>query len=83
MAKLTPMKNKPEIVIVRKRGVIVIPKTIREALGIVEGDMLRVSVKDDKIILSKESFWEKLFNTAKGLYSPDEAELELDVGEPN
>lgn len=77
------MKNKPEIVIVRKRGVIVIPKTIREALGIVEGDMLRVSVKDDKIILSKESFWEKLFNTAKGLYSPDEAELELDVGEPN
>jgi hypothetical protein len=42
-----------------------------------------VSVKDDKIILSKESFWEKLFNTAKGLYSPEEAELELDVGEPN
>jgi hypothetical protein len=45
--------------------------------------MLRVSMKDDKIILSNESFWEKLFNTAKGLYNPDEAELELDVGEPN
>jgi AbrB family looped-hinge helix DNA binding protein len=77
------MKNRSDFVIVRKRGVIVIPKTIREELGIEEGDMLRVSIKEGKIILSKESFWEKLFNTAKGLYSPDEAELELDVGEPN
>jgi len=77
------MKNKSEFIIVRKRGVIVIPKTIREELGIEEGDTLRVSVKEGKIILSKESFWEKLFNTAKGLYSPEEAELELDVGEPN
>lgn len=81
--KFRLMENKSEFIIVRKRGVIVIPKTIREELGIEEGDMLRVSVKDDKIILSKENLWEKLFNTAKGLYSPDEAELELDVGEPN
>jgi AbrB family looped-hinge helix DNA binding protein len=73
---------KSDIVIVRKRGVIVIPKSIREALGIEEGDMLRVSVEEGKIILSKESFWEKLFDSAKGLYSPDEAELELDEGEP-
>jgi AbrB family looped-hinge helix DNA binding protein len=79
MAKLTPMKNKPEIVIVRKRGVIVISKNIREALGIEEGDILRVSLEEDKIILSKESFWEKLFNSAKGIYSPDDAELELDA----
>lgn len=77
------MENKSEFIIVRKRGVIVIPKTIREELGIEEGDMLRVSVKEGKIILNKESFWEKLFNTAKGLYNPDEAELELDVGEPH
>jgi len=79
MAKLTPMKNKPEIVIVRKRGVIVISKNIREALGIEEGDILRVSLEEDKIILSKESFWEKLFNSTKGIYSPDDAELELDA----
>lgn len=79
MAKLTPMKNKPEIVIVRKRGVIVISKNIREALGIEEGDILRVSLEEDKIILSKESFWEKLFNSVKGIYSPDDAELELDA----
>jgi len=75
------MRMRSDIVVVRKRGVVVIPKSIREALGIGEGDVLRVSVKEGKIILSKESFWEKLFDSAKGLYSPDEAELELDEGE--
>jgi AbrB family looped-hinge helix DNA binding protein len=76
------MRMRSNIVVVRKRGVVVIPKSIREALGIGEGDVLRVSVEEGKIILSKESFWEKLFDSAKGLYSPDEAELELDEGEP-
>jgi AbrB family looped-hinge helix DNA binding protein len=76
------MRMMSDIVVVRKRGVVVIPKSIREALGIGEGDVLRVSVEEGKIILSKESFWEKLFDSAKGLYSPDEAELELDEGEP-
>jgi AbrB family looped-hinge helix DNA binding protein len=72
---------KTDLVVVRRGGVIAIPKSIREALGIEEGDVLRVSVEEGKIILSKESFWEKLFDSAKGLYSPDEAELELDEGE--
>ena len=76
------MRMRSDIVVVRKRGVVVIPKSIREALGIGEGDVLRVSVEEGRIILSKESFWEKLFDSAKGLYSPDEAELELDEGEP-
>jgi AbrB family looped-hinge helix DNA binding protein len=75
------MRMRSDIVVVRKRGVVVIPKSIREALGIGEGDVLRVSVEEGKIILSKESFWEKLFDSAKGLYSPDEAELELDEDE--
>uniref|UniRef100_A0A7C3WJU7 AbrB/MazE/SpoVT family DNA-binding domain-containing protein n=1 Tax=Thermofilum pendens TaxID=2269 RepID=A0A7C3WJU7_THEPE len=74
--------TKSDIVIVRRRGVIVIPKPIREALGIEEGDVLRVSVEEGGIVLRKEGFWEKLFDSAKGLYSPDEAELELDEGEP-
>lgn len=73
---------KSDIVIVRRGGMIVIPKSIREALGIEEGDVLRVSVEGERIVLRKEGFWEKLFGSAKGLYSPDEAELELDEGEP-
>ena len=36
---------------VGKRGVIVIPKPIREKLGIREGSVLEMKVVDDKIIL--------------------------------
>jgi hypothetical protein len=39
-------------------------------------------VEEGKIVLRKEGFWEKLFDSAKGLYNPEEAELELDEGEP-
>ncbi|MCC6049211.1 MAG: AbrB/MazE/SpoVT family DNA-binding domain-containing protein [Thermofilum sp.] len=74
--------RKSDIVVVRRKGVIVIPKAIRDALGIEEGDALRVSVEEGKIVLRKEGFWEKLFDSAKGLYNPEEAELELDEGEP-
>jgi AbrB family looped-hinge helix DNA binding protein len=74
--------RKSDIVVVRKKGIIVIPKAIRDALGIEEGDALRVSVEEGKIVLRKEGFWEKLFDSAKGLYNPEEAELELDEGEP-
>lgn len=67
--------------VVRRKGVIVIPKALREALGIEEGDLLKVSVEEGRIVLRKESFWEKLFGSARGLYNPDTAELELDEGE--
>jgi hypothetical protein len=39
-------------------------------------------VEEGKIVLRKEGFWEKLFDSAKDLYNPEEAELELDEGEP-
>jgi len=68
-------------VVVRRKGVIVIPKAVREALGIEEGDLLKVSVEEGRIVLRKEGFWEKLFGSARGLYNPDAAELELDEGE--
>jgi len=74
--------RKSDIVVVRKKGIIVIPKAIRDALGIEEGDALRVSVEEGKIVLRKEGFWEKLFDSAKDLYNAEEAELELDEGEP-
>ncbi len=74
--------RKSDIVVVRKKGIIVIPKAIRDALGIEEGDALRVRVEEGKIVLRKEGFWEKLFDSAKDLYNAEEAELELDEGEP-
>ena len=72
---------KSEYVIVRRRGVIVLPKRVRDELGIKEGDALKVQVEGGRIILSKVDFWGKLFGCARGLYDPDEAELELDRGE--
>ncbi|MEM2193156.1 MAG: AbrB/MazE/SpoVT family DNA-binding domain-containing protein [Candidatus Methanomethylicia archaeon] len=73
--------KKSNFLIVRKKGVVILPKRIRKSLKIEEGDPLRIEINDGKIVLSKEDFWGKLFNCARGLYDPDEAELELDVGE--
>jgi AbrB family looped-hinge helix DNA binding protein len=73
--------KKSEFVVVRKKGVIVLPKEVRDKLGVEEGDMLRVKLEGERIVLIKEDFWNKLFGCAKGLYDPDEAELELDRGE--
>ncbi len=73
--------KKSDIILVRKRGVIVLPKKIRDALKIEEGDILRIKVDKTNIILCKEDLWNRLFGCAKGLYSPDEAEIELDKGE--
>ena len=72
---------KSEYIVVRKRGVIILPKKIREKLKIKTGDTLKIWVKGEQIILEKTDFWNKLFGCAKGLYDPDEAELELDRGE--
>lgn len=70
-----------EIIIVRKKGVIVLPKHLREKLNVEEGDLLKVEVKGEEIILKKEDFWGKLLGCAEGSYTPEEAELELDKGE--
>ena len=64
---------------VGKRGVIVIPKEVREKLGIVEGMVLELSVKDDEIILKTKDLWSKLRERGKRLkINIDEAEKELD-----
>ena len=39
---------------VGKKGVVIIPKAIRDLAGVKEGDMLRVSVVDGKIVLEPE-----------------------------
>ena len=39
---------------VGKKGVVVIPKAIRDLVGVKEGDILRVSVVDGKIVLEPE-----------------------------
>lgn len=67
---------------VGKRGVIVIPKDIRERLGISEGMVLELRVEDDKIILRARDLWSELRQRGKRLkVDVDEAERELDEDE--
>ncbi|RLI78807.1 AbrB family transcriptional regulator [Archaeoglobales archaeon] len=42
-----------EIVKVGKKNIVVIPSKIRKKVGIKEGDLLRINVKGDKILIEK------------------------------
>ncbi|MCE4600105.1 MAG: AbrB/MazE/SpoVT family DNA-binding domain-containing protein [Desulfurococcales archaeon] len=76
MAKLRAMIR------VGKRGVIVIPKKIREKLGISEGMILDLRVEGDTIILKTRDLWSELRERGRKLrVDIDEAERELDEAE--
>ncbi len=63
---------------VGKRGVIVIPKSIREKLGIEEGMFLELEVEGDKIILRVRDLWSELRERGKKLrVDLEEAEREV------
>ncbi|MCD6509408.1 MAG: AbrB/MazE/SpoVT family DNA-binding domain-containing protein [Thermoprotei archaeon] len=63
---------------VGRRGVIVIPKDVRERLGIEEGMTLGLEVKDDKIILRVRDLWSELRERGRGLrVDLEEAEEEV------
>ena len=67
---------------VGKRGVIVIPKEVRERLRISEGMVLEMEVEGDKIIIKVKDLWSDLRERGKRLkVNVDEAERELDEDE--
>ncbi len=67
---------------VGRRGVIVIPKSIRERLGIVEGMVLELSVEGDRIVIKTRDLWDELRKRGKGLrVDIEEAEREIDEDE--
>ncbi|BES82683.1 hypothetical protein PABY_22500 [Pyrodictium abyssi] len=79
VVRLTGLRTK---VRVGRRGVIVIPKGIRERLGIVEGMVLELSVEGDRIVLRAKDLWSELRERGKRLrVNIDEAEKELDEDE--
>ena len=43
-----------EIVKVMARGLIALPSDVRKKLGVKEGDILKVEVKDKEVVLRKE-----------------------------
>ena len=79
MSQLTVFRTRLRV---GKRGVIVIPKDVRERLGIVEGDVLELSVEDNKMIIEARDLWGKLRERGRKLrMNIDKAERELDEDE--
>jgi AbrB family looped-hinge helix DNA binding protein len=54
------------MVTVSSKGQIAIPKAVRDALNLSEGAKLRVELRGQQIILSKEPGWKKLEGAAAG-----------------
>ena len=70
-----------EIIKVHKKGIIVIPKRIREMLSIEEGTLLELRVENGKILLETLDLWQKVWKCCSG--SAEKAEEELDREEEN
>ncbi len=71
---------KSKIVRIGKKGVIVIPKDLREVLGIQEGSLVEVRLEEDKIIIRKKDLWEEIAKRGVKI-SAEDAEKELDEAE--
>jgi AbrB family looped-hinge helix DNA binding protein len=54
------------MVTVSSKGQIAIPKAVRDALNLSEGAKLRIELRGQEIILSKEPDWKKLEGAAAG-----------------
>jgi AbrB family looped-hinge helix DNA binding protein len=67
------------IVKVRKRGIIAIPKEIRERAGIKEGMLLLIEAREGELVLRPLDLWERVWGSGKG--SAEEVEKELDEDE--
>ena len=68
-----------DVVRVYRRGVIVLPKSVRERAGIREGMLLTVEVRDEEVVLRPLDLWERVWGSGKG--SAEEVESELDEEE--
>ncbi len=61
-----------------ERGQVVIPKNIRQQLGLKKGTVLEVTVEDDKVVMKpvadavRVRHWEDLKGLLKGKYTTDE-----------
>lgn len=66
---------------VGSRGTIVIPKQVRDKSGVVEGDVLEVFLKENAIVLMKDTRWERFHGCAEGLVTAEKVEKELDEDE--
>lgn len=67
------------VVKVYRKGIVVLPKSVRERAGIREGMLLTVEVRDGEVVLRPLDLWERVWGSGKG--SAEEVERELDEEE--
>lgn len=70
-----------KVVRVYRKGVIALPKDVREEAGIKEGMLLVVEAKRGVIVLRPLDLWERVWGSGKGLGSAEEVERGLDEEE--
>ena len=63
---------------VYRKGIIALPKSVREEAGIEEGMLLEVRVEEGRVVLRPLDLWDRVWGSGKGRGSAEEAELELD-----
>jgi AbrB family looped-hinge helix DNA binding protein len=68
-----------DVVKVYRKGIVVLPKSVRERAGIREGMLLTVEVRDGEVVLRPLDLWERVWGSGKG--SAEEVERELDEEE--
>jgi len=66
------------VVKVYRKGIVVLPKEIREKAGIREGMLLLAEAVEGKVILRPLDLWERVWGCGRGLGSAEEVERELD-----
>ena len=67
------------VVKVYRKGIVVLPKSVRERAGIREGMLLTIEVRDGEVVLRPLDLWERVWGSGKG--SAEEVERELDEEE--
>jgi AbrB family looped-hinge helix DNA binding protein len=65
-----------QVIKVYKKGIIALPRNIRERLKIEEGTLLEVYVENGKLVLKPLDLWGRVWKCCRG--SAEEAERELD-----
>ena len=69
------------VVKVYRKGIVVLPKEVREKAGIKEGMLLLAEAVEGKVVLRPLNLWERVWACGRGLGSAEKVEREMDEEE--
>jgi len=68
-----------DLVQVRKKAQVTLPQSVREELGIEEGDFLDIQVRSGEIVLKVKKWWTKTDMVWTNRWQQGEKEAEKDI----